>query len=301
MLDLTVIGGDIDPINAPQTGVFYDIPFDEYLKIPAISKTTLFNANKSLLYFKYKLEEKAKEDPNEVAAHFALGRAIHTAVLEPEFFDSQFVVAPVINKRTNVGKKEWADFQADAILDNKQVLTAEQHDQCMGMSESIANHELSQKILDGGRSEVTIVNYDKIFKCYRKCRIDWLVDGNVLIDLKSIARSSDADFVLLQIYQLGYYLQAGMYLDMTGEETGERLRTFGFLFVETTPPYQVGVYQVSEDMANIGISKYKHLMKRVLKSIETGYWPHYNNDESVTLDFKPWMMEQITKDFEETF
>jgi len=300
MLDLTVIGGGTE-VDPPQTGVFYDIPFDEYLKIPAISKTTLFRAEKSPLYFKYQLEEKAKEDPTEVAAHYVLGRAIHTAVLEPTLFDDQFVVAPVINKRTNVGKKQWADFQAEAILDNKQILTPEQHDQCMGMHDSVASHGFAQEILKGGRSEVTVVNYDDHYKCYRKCRIDWLVDRRYLIDLKSISRSAGEDYALLQIFQLGYYLQAGMYLDITGAEVGERLREFGFLFVETTPPYQVAIYEVGKDMANLGVSKYRQLMDTVMECIKTGHWPHYNNDKAVTLEFKPWQEQQITKDFEDTF
>jgi hypothetical protein len=73
----------------------------------------------------------ALRDPSEVAARrlaeradtaaMRRGRAIHTAILEPDAFDSRYVVAPACNLSTLAGADAWAEWAAGYGVDVTQM------------------------------------------------------------------------------------------------------------------------------------------------------------------------------------
>jgi len=286
-----------------EPGIYEDLPFKDYLKVDAISKSALFGIERCEHYYQHQQAERAKQDASDEPEkeHFILGRAIHTAALEPDLFDSQYTVAPVINRRTNAGKEAWANFQADAALAGINVLTAEQYEQVRGMGESVINHPAAQDILSRGKAEVSIFNHDKKYGVDRKCRIDWWVDDDIIVDLKSTGRMASEHAVLMQIFDLGYYMQAGMYLDIASDSMNKRLTEFMFLFVESKPPHTVGIYRLSDKDCSLGKAKYMELMDKYKRALDTGEWPHYNDNQIVGAELLPWMRTKISRNMDEIF
>lgn len=277
-------------------GVYEDIPFKEYLGIDVISKSTLFNVATSEFYYKYMKDEKAKEDvAAPEATHFVLGRATHTACLEPEKFDAQYCIAPVINKRTNQGKADWAKFVANCIETGVNPLSSEQYDQVRGMGEAVVNHPAAQDILCEGVAETTMIDFDEDFDLPRKCRTDWIVEDHI-IDLKSTGRGAGEHQMLMQILELGYYMQAGMYKDISLSLLPQKPRSFSFIFVESKKPHQVGIYYCDEKMMDLGLRMYKALMTKLLRAQSSDVWPHYNDNRIVKASFYPWQVAKIEKE-----
>lgn len=91
------------------------------------------------MHFQYR-----KNHPLEQTTALLVGSAVHKMVLEPETFDSEFVIAPDINRRTKNGKEEYADFLKSAagksiitkkftaklLTWRKQSATIQQHGNC---------------------------------------------------------------------------------------------------------------------------------------------------------------------------
>ena len=69
----------------------------EYRSYQAISRSDLFKFKKSPLHYKYASEHQEEPTP---ALNF--GSAAHKYILEREDFDTEFAIAPNVDKRTKV-------------------------------------------------------------------------------------------------------------------------------------------------------------------------------------------------------
>jgi hypothetical protein len=89
-------------------------------------------------YIKY-VTEKVDTDA------FRFGRALHCAILEMHKYNDEYIVAPTINRRTNVGKTEWADFVK--ANKGKTVLTKAEQDTIDIMVDKIHMNPESRELL----------------------------------------------------------------------------------------------------------------------------------------------------------
>ena len=118
----------------------------EYRSHPALSRSELWQFHKSAEWFKWK-----KDHPSEPTPALLFGQVAHKLLLEPEDFDTDFAVAPVVDKRTKVGKEMWAQFCADA--DGKTVVDADIYEQCMAMVSAARLNPLVNDLLEGNHEE----------------------------------------------------------------------------------------------------------------------------------------------------
>jgi hypothetical protein len=278
------------------TGVHYDLPFEQYLKVEAMSKSRLWDIEKCEQ--NYYLNHIAAKEEEEEKVYFVEGRALHTAVLEPELFDAQFAVAPKVDKRTKAGKAEFAAFELNS--QDKSVLTVEQYDKIMFMGKSVMGHPKAGAMILAGQKEISIINECPYYELLRKGRIDLQAD-DIIADLKSTSLGAGPSSVKRQIFNLGYYLQAAMYMEMGRIELEVKPRHFVFIFVESAKPYFTGVYIADDVWIRAGMSKYRDLMDRYLTALGANYWPQYNNDEIVEISPERWMINQIDESMSDNF
>lgn len=216
-----------------------------------------------------------------------LGTAVHSLVLEPEKFDTDVVVAPVVDKRTKIGKELWADFEARS--EGRAIITEAQYEQAQAMAASVRSHPIAGALLDD------IVVESSVYWWYRsmdpddatkykemlKVRPDAICRNYpVVIDLKSTADGSYTGFIKA-IQNFHYHVSAAMYLEGVNQckPLLEELRHFAytkfiFVCVENVAPYLTSVYELDPQYMDIG----KALYRRALQTLRYGRendWPGF--------------------------
>lgn len=171
----------------------------------------------------------------EPSTEMKLGTLVHLLILEPKEFDNRYVVAPHINLRTKAGKAEMEQIQKEN--EGKEVIKLDflldaQHI----VSKANANPTFRQLM------ETEFVAEQKvdgdIFGFPFTSRIDLETEGFVY-DLKTTKDASPEGF-MRAAHNLGYHIQAVIYRKLTGKK-------FRWVAIETQAPYNVAVYQQSEE------------------------------------------------------
>src|SRR5690606_8673255 len=149
---------------------------------------------------------------------------------------------------------------------------AAQAAQVDGMAEAVLADLDARAVLEGiaGR-EVSIIT--EVEGVPVRARFD-LYDGVDAADLKSSRDASPKGFNR-SVGSYGYHVQKRWYDDAHTAETGNPLRSFKFIAVESTAPYLVGVYDLDvmwDDVAAGATQKARSLYR---ECAETGVWPGY--------------------------
>ena len=108
----------------------------EYRAYPAISRSDLMKFKKSPLHYKYAVENPTEDQ----APALVFGAASHKYILERDDFDSEFAVAPNVDRRTKEGKATWQEF-VDSCGD-KLVITVDDFEKIKEMAKAM------RKLLD---------------------------------------------------------------------------------------------------------------------------------------------------------
>lgn len=123
-----------------------------------------------------------------------------------------------------------------------------------------------------------------------RAKADWLrPDG--IVDLKTTP-SAAPDALSKSVYNFGYYLQAAFYLRgfrAVADRTVAAVPFFGFVAVETTPPYLVHAHQLSDRALAYGDRKVSEALERYRDCTESGVWPGYPDDEITEIDLPAYV------------
>lgn len=218
---------------------------------PAIGSTTLKKiSSKSVLHA---LSEERKE-----SAAFDLGSAVHCATLEPEKFDSQFIVSPKYDRRTKEGKAMAEAFEIHA--NGKTVLSEDQIEVVRGTLSAIKEHDIAIGMLSGGEAEYSYYTTCPITGLSLKCRPDYF-NKNALIDLKT-CQDASVDGFTKACMNFGYFLQGAYYLDVFNMANGTSLTEFYFVAVETNKPYAVNTFLLGEAEIALGRQQYQKALRQ---------------------------------------
>jgi hypothetical protein len=102
-----------------------------------------------------------------------------------------------------------------------------------------------------------------------KARLDWLTP-NILLDLKSTA-DLDANRFRSAVARYQYHCQLAFY--SMGLIALGYARPVKLLAVEKTPPYDVGVFDITEDMLAVGEDQVRHLLRQLIECLRKDEWP----------------------------
>lgn len=262
----------------PEYGIHSDIPFKDYLAIDAVSNSYLGRLKdcpaKALM----------KEDDTTA---LGFGRALHSIVLEGfDAFHEDFAVAPKFDRRTTVGKAQYADFMAG--VGSKGIITADEFSHAKNIRRAVFDHPFAKKVLGRGIVEQTVIWESDGIQC--KSRPDALPGGNTraLVDLKTTEDASYEGF-MRSVKKYGYARGAAFYLDAVnfGRDLG-LYDTFIFVVVEKKPPYIVGTYQMSGEFIERGREEYKELLALDKECKENNFYPAYRSGELEMLELPLW-------------
>jgi len=229
-----------------------------------VSKSLLWQFGKSPWKWAHQVE-------SQPTAAMNLGSVVHAITLEPDKTADVFVVSEYDSFRTKEAR-EWRDQKAAEgliVLSEKDYLAA------AAMAHR-ATEEL-HRALDGDHvgyqveQEVTgSINGVDV------CGLIDVVpdDGATLWDLKTCSAIGDERSLQRTVFDFGYHVQAALYCDLISAET-ESEPSFGFIFVETSVPYETTHIILDRDCILAGRAKYMELINRwaQLRDKPLDEWP----------------------------
>lgn len=276
------------------TAKTHDIPFSEYLTLPDHNSSSLKHMSKSPRHYKFHQLCGGKDTDA-----LSFGRHIHTAILEPEKFESSFVEwlgAEAKNgewttdKRTVAGA--WKKFKAAAAANGQEILDASQLESIELIRQAIEGSPEASHLLRSSQHEVTIT-WTHRFGCQMKMRADMLNSTQFLADLKSCRSAQPGDGYGQfgrDANDYGYHQQLAMYQDGAEALTGNRLPVY-IVAVESSAPHDCVVYEVPEVALELGRSIYEENLARVLRCEKTDHWPGCGEGVQ-TLELPNWAYEE---------
>lgn len=263
----------------------HSIPFAEYTALDAVSNTALGKINSCPAAYRY-----WREHPDEKATPaMKLGRIAHRAILEPREFAREFVTTYAVKPEgMSFATKDGKAFKATAEENGLEVITKAEADFLKGAAQSIAAHPTAAAMLHSGAPEQSVIaDYNGI---PIKARVDFLTNGDSLIDLKTTA-SAEPRWFERDILNLSYFRQGAFYLDCC-KAAGLPVKHFCLLAVEKTPPYLVACYQLSRDYIELGRQEYVRLIGLLAECQKSGRWPSYS-DSLIKVDPPAWKLREL--------
>lgn len=259
-------------------GFYRDMPFDDYAAIDAVNASTLKGFSRTPAHVLHELQTGGKDRTPSLD----LGWLFHVAVLEPERFESSFVVPPRVDRRTKVGKAIWAEFEA--ANPGKEFIDTADLEKILAMKKSLSAHPTAGPFFSGrGFNEVSILWEDREHGLIEKARIDrvgFINEWPIVGDLK-IAKDAGLRAWERAVMLYGYDISAVHYL--AGLETlvpvpaGNPFRRFVFFVVENEPPYLVACYELDDAAIQEGAIKRARYLRTWRQCVETQIWPGYGD------------------------
>jgi hypothetical protein len=249
----------------------YDITNEEYHASEGISNSGIRLFKRSPLHF-WDCYLNLEKPVYKQTAEQIFGSAVHTFLLEPQLFNKQYVVAPVIeNKQRNPGKKEWEEFKKNN--QDRNILLPEDMKVIEAIALAVEKHPIARNIIKSGDIEKSFYWIDEETGLLCKSRPDIL--GQVYIgDLKTTVSAAERAF-MHSIYKYGYHRQAAMALDAVYYTTGNKIDSFINIPVEKERPYAVATYLLDEMAIEQGRLEYRETLKKMKECFETNHWPGY--------------------------
>lgn len=222
--------------------------------------------------------------PEENKKHeFSIGSAVHSLVLEPmKFFEDNYVMKKV-DKRTTLGKQEYAAALNSA--GDRNLIDEETFSQAKGMQESILTRiKWLKETLKNCAIEQSFFWVDEDTGIQLKSRPD-AYNEDFYIDLKTC--SSIRDFHR-NVFNYNYHTQAAMAREALHKHKNIKYSHFIYVVVEERYPYLAKSFCLDEASLELGRNEFKRGAEIYKRCIETNEWPDYGS--SVEQIYLPhWM------------
>jgi len=239
----------------------YEMPFDDYIAAPGMSKSRLWQLNAGPEHF---LDDTVMEP----TAAMRFGSWAHLIMLEQDRFLAETCQQPKFDRRTKKGKAGYALWlqehsHQEAIPEQDMANLS-----AMRFALDNGNHTMAQSLMSTGDSEVSC--FFEWEGLQWKCRFDKLdADKKIITEYKTTSSIVPQIFSAGAI-NFGYHVAAALY--KRGAETyfGER---FSYLFVcqEKKPPYAIAVYEPDQAFFDSGEVALENLIG-MLKAYKASNW-----------------------------
>jgi hypothetical protein len=261
-------------------GVYPDMPADEYHAAERLSASGAKKLLRSPLH--YRVERDA---PSEPTAAMVFGTAVHCGVLEPDEFARRYVLAPYFNKRTNDGKRAFAEWLAANA--GRTGLDADEWERARRAIAAVLDHPAASRLLEGARCEGSAFWEDGEYHVPCKMRWDAQNHGG-LIDLKTCADASPDGFAR-QAANFLYHVQGAHYVSGAEHALNETPAFFAIIAVESEPPHAVACYTLPPVALQAGRRLMDEAMARYARALELGRWEGYPQTIN-PLDLPRWAL-----------
>lgn len=182
-----------------------------------------------------------------------------------------------------------------------EILNVSEYAEVVAMSDAVDTHHAAGPLFTAGWAEMSFTWTDPATGITCKGRTDWLCqdgvvsgDGGkpsrrrvILVDLKT-STTADAREFGRSAAKYGYHMQLAHYragLIANGYEVSQVL----IVVVESSAPYDVCVYEITDDQIAKASAEVAALLARVKECEASGEWPG-RCDEITPLDLPAWVM-----------
>lgn len=235
---------------------------DEYARIQAVNWSALKWLRESPLAYRY-----AMDNPQPDKEAFAIGRALHALVLEPETFADRFVTWTG-GRRYG---REWDEFRG--AHEGRTILREEDETLVRDMAYAVTSHPLAMRYVSGGVAEQPVVWTDPATGMRCKARPDLThEERRILLDLKS-TRSAEGRRFGHEAARFGYPGQLAHYEAGCLHGLGWAPEQVVIVAVEKAPPHDVGVFEIDPQAREIAAAEVAELLARLKECTERGEWP----------------------------
>lgn len=248
------------------------------------SKSMLDLINKSPAHLKWRLDNPQNIETKAMRR----GSLIHKLVLEPDDFESEYVLSPTdAPKRPSIAQinaKKPSDATLKAIdywdafnhkAAGKIVLDAAEFQEAQDISVAVRANPVALEILENATAfEQSIFTEDFETGIKTKVRTDIGI-GDRIYDLKTTKNANVRSFAA-SIRSYRYDVQAAFYMDQRNN-AGIQTNMFGFIAVDTVDkPYQCTVFHsLTEEAIEQGRAEYTANLKLYAECLESNEWPGY--------------------------
>lgn len=249
-----------------------------YHALPQISASQLVTMRRSPLHFWDRYINPNNPVIEPTPAMF-LGTLAHAAILEPQDFDSRYIVLPDgIDRRTKEGKALYESI----IATGKEPVKADVWQQVKGMVAAAMRHELLQQILRAAKKEHSI-----IYSCTEtleacRARPDIYLPAceayphGLVLDLKTTTDASPSVFGK-RAWDGGMLIQAAHYGAAIYSETGE-WPAYGWVAIESQRPHAMKIYMATHEQIQYGREERLRLLRIYRDCMDSNNWPAYGDD-----------------------
>ncbi len=276
---------------------------EAYHKLKAVSPSQIKVLGRSPLHYFDRFLAEDRETREQTDA-MRRGTALHTAVLEPELWDSTIICKPddaplrptekQLIQPARSGTKAydswldacarrewWAEF--DKTCAGKLVITPDDADLVRRMADAVRKHPAARFLLElPGRREASYTWVDPATGLPCKTRPDWhSEDRRIVMDLKSTRDASRVEFAK-SISNLDYHVQAAW------NRAAIEAEQFLTVAVENIRPFAVAVYPASGAMIAAGERRIQVAKEQLAQCWATGVWPGYGDLVQEPIDLPGW-------------
>jgi hypothetical protein len=245
--------------------------FADYVKIDAVNWSTLKNMRTSPLHYRH-----AIDSPDDDTTRFGIGRAIHTATLEPHKLSTDYAVFE--GKRRD--GKAWDKFEAENIT--KTILKRDEMRRVQSLASRVATNDVAQDWLGRGKAliERSITWTDPATGIACKARPDAV--HSAIVDVKSTSSIDERQFIKLAT-RMGYFGQLAFY--RRGYRTLTKLSLpCAILAVEVDAPHDIGVFTIDDESLRVADDEITRLLAKLAECRKTNEWPgRYQKAQTMTL------------------
>lgn len=225
----------------------------------------------------------------EPTASMELGTAVHTAALEPQRYELDYVIQPdgCNDRRTKV-YKEWSEtiHASQTIIKQETAATVKK---CVT---ALRSHPMIDLALEADGS----VERSCFWTCPKtevpcKFRPDKIVpNSGIILDIKTMRQCTERQFNY-DCRDYRYGLQAAHYLAGASEVYGEQEWVFIFAAVETSPPFRSRAFVLSQDVLDIERRKREDLLDCYQARVESNDWSDSREKELIEIKYPKRVME----------
>jgi len=259
---------------AETEGIYHGLSAEYYHAAKGVSHSMLKHLHPTPAHLQTYLSEKHEPTPEQL-----FGTLVHHKVLEPNRPLPQIAIkTKAIDFKTTAGK-EWREAQKAA---GRLIVTETEFQDIDGCVNAIAQHPFCRKIFAVGESEVSIFKrYTLGGTVLRKARLDWIPEGNALVDVKTTKDASPEAFAK-EVLNWRYHSQAAYYLDIVNDSLERPTKEcFIFVAVEKKPPYAVAIYNLVPKAIGKGRALNIADLATYIECSQSNHWPAYSPEPAM--------------------
>lgn len=287
--------------------------WEDYCKLDRMNASTLVHGCKSMKHLNAAMQGGFPEETDAMR----LGTGIHTLLLEPEDFETRYVVMPDFendqenmraakrkdesneDRRSNSKATKYYKAKAHAFFNanmGRTVLERDQYDQALCCIEAIRSRPYMAKCVDSCEKEVTLLG--EIEGVPFKGRLDLLRRKRPLIvDLKTTADCNKHAFGRIFV-RLHYDMKLAIYRELAKQEIGKE-PDVAIITQETSGVFDNAYVPVPSIVLDNAWAKVLDILGRFKRANVSGEWPGVDGGKDrYELVIPQWAMEDADEELD---